>query len=844
MKKFDQISCVFCGERNLVSDAKCCKCSRNLQIGETLIGQVVDGYKITLYKARGFNGLTFQAIHGITGKLVALKLISQAAYTARNKDFSAEVRLHGSLADTPSVVRILNAGNSTVTVENELVGFHYIVCEWIEGDTYLEFLKKPKTSAEDIIVAARDLLTGLEMLFQRNLWHNDLHDENVLVRRLSSAEMRLYSRAVPYMFTIVDIGSAVFRNPMDTKPLGDVANVGSHISALLAQLVANFPALTKEDQAFVMMMQDVCAEMIDETPGRAIVSPISALDKIEELYRRSRIAEEVEKRDLDDPFGYVNANDIPSNWLLKHMFSDRLPYFHQIANDAHQSVLITGPRGSGKTMILKNMRFVTIFDSAEAEPAKLIERVPYVGLFFSARANFGNYLVSFREQAWAKDEAKIMLYFNILITVELIDVLYRLESAKLLPPEGRDAVLTVISSAFNLSYVTLNSVKARLLALSKLLINDETVKAEIKNSTPAYLIELLDSLRGAIPLFNSKSIVILIDDLTLPRIPIELQRALIPALFNTGATYKTRVTAHSDGLVLQDAAKEHYKENRDFVEINLGHQYWILSDEYEVCRDGFDDVLRRRFELAKRPAYQGLERMIGTGQELDEIGREIHRLAKERKLRVLKYHGSRVVVKLCSGDISYLLDMLGKMERENGIGKYPVLKTTQNRVIRNYARTELRSLQDIKASLVPSLHDIAFYFGVWSKSKLFKKETAEHLRIELSVDRLSEIAKVTSRELLSHGIFIDGGFGNMSDGYLARRLLFRRIFTPAFPTTFNNRNTFPMRDASFVSFVKNPKGFVTSRMSEDDISPLEQQQLEQLEFEDVEGIADGGEEDE
>ena len=70
----------------------------------------------------------------------------------------------------------------------------------------------------------------------------------------------------------------------------------------------------------------------------------------------------------------------------------------------------------------------------------------------------------------------------------------------------------------------------------------------------------------------------------------------------------------------------------------------------------------------------------------------------------------------------------------------------------------------------------------------------------------------------------------MSDGSMARRLLFRRIFTPAFPTTFNNINIFEMRAAGFRKFIHDPKNDVREKMSEDGIPPTEQQELEQLEF--------------
>jgi hypothetical protein len=177
--------------------------------------------------------------------------------------------------------------------------------------------------------------------------------------------------------------------------------------------------------------------------------------------------------------------------------------------------------------------------------------------------------------------------------------------------------------------------------------------------------------------------------------------------------------------------------------------------------------------------------------------------------------------------------MLGKMERDSTQQKYPVSTSVQNRIIKHYARNELRSLQDIRPtnSAVPSLYDIAYYFGVWSKSKVVKNGLG-YIRIELSYRNLTIEAMDTVRDLLSHGIFIDGGFSNMSSGETARKLLFRRIYTPAFPTTFNDDGNIPMREKSFRDFIRNPRDFVRARMSEDLITPEEQQTFEQLDLDD------------
>ena len=199
------------------------------------------------------------------------------------------------------------------------------------------------------------------------------------------------------------------------------------------------------------------------------------------------------------------------------------------------------------------------------------------------------------------------------------------------------------------------------------------------------------------------------------------------------------------------------------------------------------------------------------------------------KLETLRYNGSHVFIRLCSGDLSYLVEILGTMDKRHGKRAYPIGKKVQHDIIRNYAKRDLLSLQDIKTTFVSSLYEVGLYFGLWSRSKLIK-EGKEYIRIEITIDRPDKNVYGAMRELLAYGLFIDWGYSNNSQGKLARRLLFRRIYTPAFPTTFNNRNTQPMSTKGFLKFIKNPRDYIIEKWSEDGVKPSEQYKLEQLEI--------------
>jgi hypothetical protein len=479
-------------------------------------------------------------------------------------------------------------------------------------------------------------------------------------------------------------------------------------------------------------------------------------------------------------------------------------------------------------MILKRMSFETAFVSEGDDQKEAVSRLKYIGFYISARTEFGNYLVAVREPKWIKDPDKTALYFKCLITLKAIDILYQLVDICAESILSVQPVIDLIINRLELPPCDLFSCRNHIVEITRaIVLEDETkpIKANALNATPAYINSLVENLTGTLKSLRGKEITILVDDLSWPRIPTSVMNILAPFLYNPGSKYKVRVSAHSNGLVTTDLAGEEYKANRDYTEVNLGREYFLLSEDYELCRQGFDDLMNRRFKLTGKTSFQGIEVVLSKGEKLKDLGSVIKNLAAEKKLRSLRYHGSHVFVKLCSGDLSYLVEILGLMSTRWGDSQYPISEEVQSDVIRNYAKIQLMLLQDVKTDRVSSLYEVGITFGIISKAQL-THSGKEHLRIEIDLGDLTDDLKEAIRELLSSGLFIDGGYSSTSSGVPARKLLFRRIYTPAFPTTVNNRETLAMRKKNFELFVKKPKEFRQTFLSKHGISPAIQQQLE------------------
>ena len=828
-KIFGEIGCVFCGGANNNDDDECKKCGKPLQIHNNITNQMINNLKLIEFRAQGFYGLTYKAIDP-NGKLFAVKIISVNTYKVHEKDFAHEAEAYATLPDHSCIARYIGTGNTSLAVEDDHIKFYFILSEWIHGDSLKAWMNQETRMPNDLYSAGFDLFSAIMAFEEVNLWHNDLHEENILVQSITESQRRALRRDTSEIMKIVDIGSARFKSESDVKEINDLNNIGRHLMEFCTRLTKKISVFSKEDQIFLKMIPAFCARLTDEDRSRGFGSARDASDNLIYLWENSRLSMSDSEQILTDPYGLINAMDIRSPKLIKDLFTDQFQYFTKIENIDHNKIVITGPRGCGKTMILKRMSYETAFSTTELN-TDVLSAIPYIGIFISARTQFGNYLVAVRNPEWTRNQDMVGLYFNVLVTINIVDLLYRLVLSKIETATSVQTLINFVRERYKLPACDIFSCRNYLVKVSQSIVLEEGIDKTLPsalNATPAYIDDLVGTLTS-ISSMRGKDVVLLIDDLSWPRIPECVMKILAPFIFNTGSIYKVRLSAHSDGFIPRDLAGEEYKANRDFTAIDLGREYYLLSEDYQMCIQGFDNLMDKRFQISGRGTFPGLEAILGAGDDLKEPGTVIRQLAIEKKLRTLRYHGAHIFVKLCSGDLSYLVELLGAMSIRWGGKTYPIGVMEQHDVIRNYARTQLRLLNDLKTEEVSSLYQIGLTFGLLSKTKLIHGG-GEYLRIEVELVDITDEMTRGLRELLSSGLFIDGGYSNNYNGVPCRKLLFRRIYTPAFPTTVNNRDTLPMTKSGFLKFIKEPGSYVQAILSKNGLTAEERQRAEQVEM--------------
>ncbi len=134
----------------------------------------LDGYKILDRIGKGQMGGVYKAVHNL-GQVVALKILpaSRAKEQRVLGRFQREARLLTQL-DHPNVVRAFQFGDAN--------GVHYIVMEYLEGETLDEVLTRRKRLPwAEAVRIVHQALNGLQHLHERRMVHRDLKPANLML---------------------------------------------------------------------------------------------------------------------------------------------------------------------------------------------------------------------------------------------------------------------------------------------------------------------------------------------------------------------------------------------------------------------------------------------------------------------------------------------------------------------------------------------------------------------------------------------------------------------------------------------------------------------------------------
>ena len=797
---------------------------KNLPSKELFIGKTIPqfpNYEIKEHIDSGNNGHLFRAFNASTNSNLAFKIVPISNLQKENNQYLDEAKKANNL-ENPSVVRYFEV----IEYPDPKIRCVVFICDYVKGKNLRNYIKQNRSDI-DIQFIKSFLLTMFGLLYElktRGGQHGDLHDRNILVAKSD------FDMSAKTTFRVTDFGVRELTG--DAGHANDYLNVARILKQLLA--CVDYRDLDGRNRyVYNALDRDFLKRHLIETDTTAdplACNPRALADKLESLGERYRTAtNEATAAKLLTPFDYPNCEQIGnSHLLLKTLYSDRLLGLSEI--QARSNVVLTGPRGCGKTTVFRALSLEYLISTGDDDP----NNINYIGLYYRC----DDLYFSFPRYEHPARNAALDVPMHFLTVTLLATALDQVctWAKRHFSDEFKKKQEALAGELWKLfEWEPPDSPNAGQLAtLIHRLKDRERARAANKQrfvhvSTepiegyfgPGMMVEACRLMRKRLSFLRTRPFYFFIDDYSHPKITKELQANLNRLVMHRNPDVFFKLSTESPvSFASYDVDDKKFVETREYDFINLGLSY--ITDNSNQTSEFLEDLFSRRFRQVAEYPVQNLEELLGSKPRNEN---ETARAFLEKKDRE-NYSGREAVTAMCSGDIHYMIRLVARMVEDCGgreglaaSSNIPrLLPQKQQDSIRAAAGAFMESVR-ILPRWGPRLAEVATAFGNVAHSYLLYKTSSNEeskpphqaSRIEpYEALKLSDEASEILNELLRYSVLIQDPRGKSRRGKVVPRFYLRRYLIPHFQLTFSRRDSLQLENTQIETLLCDPQKFENS----------------------------------
>ena len=728
-----------------------------------------------------------------------------------------------NLLENQSVVRHFE------TVEDEIFGIRCIVfvCDFVRGTNLRDYIKRNRSDI-DVSFIENFLRSMFALLFElkgRGFVHGDLHEGNILV---SKSDYDVYGRVV---FRVTDFGVGQITG--SSAHANDYLYVANTLRQLL-ECVIYQDCGGRDRFVYDVLRLDFLQRHLVETNSLAdefALNPqgmLEKLDSLDEHYRRQSQEEAGSK--MVTPFDYPNCEQIGNHHLLlKALYSDRLLGLTDV--QARSNLVLTGPRGCGKTTVFRAMSLDYLISTENDAPANM----QFIGIYYRC----DDLYFAFPRYKHPDREPALNVPMHFLTVTLLARALEQLASwaNRHFQKEFHEKEEMLVDGLWNLigirppdspvankvgGFVSRLKGKERRRASTKQRFINDPNQPLHGYFGPEILLKACAYIRKTMSFLQNRPFYFFIDDYSHPKITIDLQRNLNRLLMTRTADVFFKLSTESPvSFARDDIDNKRFVETREYDLLNVGLKY--LTDTSTRRRSFIDDLFKRRFREVENYPVASLEELFGSTRRKENA---VAIAIRDGKRDQCYYAGIETITAMCSGDIHYIIRLVSRMVEDSGgkdwlskaEGNPKIDPRRQNNSIRAAAAAFVESVQKLPkwgprlAEIVTAFGNVAHsYLRYESSSNSNDRPPHQASRIEpFEALRLSHDSGEILEELLRYSIFIEDPRGKSRRGEIVPRFYLRRYLIPHFRLTFSLHDSLELENTEMELLLSEPREFEKS----------------------------------